>query len=280
MPNALAALASILWGCSDFFGGVAAKSWVVQRVGVVVQAVSLAIVTAILIVVPAEPRPSDLGWGLVAGVVTAVGITLLYRSLAIGPMHVVAPTTAVVGATINVLIGVIGGERPSTMTTIGVLLALASVGLVGSSSPRAQPFGTTSRRVVLMAAGAGLSLGVLSASFAATSPASGLYPVGVSRLVALVLLSVAALATARGGPVAAGGAIRWAMAAGVADVGATICIALALQRGSLVLVGVLGALFPAVTVLLARAFLAERMGRGQLVGLACAIVAVALMSSG
>jgi drug/metabolite transporter (DMT)-like permease len=131
-----------------------------------------------------------------------------------------------------------------------------------------------------MAAGAGLALGVLNASFAATSPSSGLYPVGVSRLVALLLLGVTTLVTARDVPSRGEGAIAWAMAAGVADVGATICIALALQRGSLVLVGVLGALFPAVTVLLARAFLAERMGRWQLLGLVLAIAAVALMSTG
>ncbi len=280
MPNALAGLASLLWGCSDFFGGLAAKSWVVQRVGVVMQAVSLAIISVLLVVFPADPSASDLGWGLVAGVVSAVGITLLYRSLAIGPMHVVAPTTAVVGAMSNVIIGVIGGERPSALTTAGVCLALVAVALVGSPSPAVVSAGRSSRRVVLMAAGAGLALGVLNASFAATSTDSGLYPVGVSRLVALVLLGVAALVTARDAPVRGEGAIGWSMAAGVADVGATICIALALQRGSLVLVGVLGALFPAVTVLLARAFLAERMGRWQLVGLVCAIVAVALMSSG
>lgn len=280
MPNALAALASLLWGCSDFFGGLAAKSWVVQRVGVVMQAVSLAIITILLLIFPADPRPSDLGWGLVAGVVSAVGIVLLYRSLAIGPMHVVAPTTAVVGATSNVVIGIVGGERPSLVTMVGVCLALVAVALVGSSSSTVDRSGRSSRSVLLMAAGAGLALGVLSASFAATSPASGLYPVGVSRLVALILLGVATLVTARGAPARGDGAVGWAMGAGVADVGATICIALALQRGSLVLVGVLGALFPAVTVLLARAFLAERMGRGQLVGLVLAIAAVGLMSLG
>ncbi len=280
MPNALAALASLLWGCSDFFGGLASKSWVVQRVGVAMQAISLAIIATLLLIFPADPRPSDLGWGLVAGAVSAVGIVLLYRSLAIGPMHVVAPTTAVVGAASNVVIGVIGGERPSTVTMVGVCLALVAVGLVGSSSSAIDRSGGSPRRVLLMAAGAGLALGVLNASFAATSPASGLVPVGVSRLVALLLLSVATLVTARDVPRREEGAMGWAMAAGVADVGATICIALALQRGSLVLVGVLGALFPAVTVLLARAFLAEQMGREQLVGLALAIAAVVLMASG
>jgi len=249
-------------------------------VGVVMQAVSLGIITTLLLVFPADPRPSDLGWGLVAGVVSAVGIVLLYRSLAVGPMHVVAPTTAVVGATSNVVIGIIGGERPGAVTMVGVCLALIAVGLVGSSSPALDRSGGSSRQVLLMAAGAGLALGVLNASFAATSPSSGLYPVGVSRLVALLLLGVTTLVTARDVPSRGEGAIAWAMAAGVADVGATICIALALQRGSLVLVGVLGALFPAVTVLLARAFLAERMGRWQLLGLVLAIAAVALMSTG
>jgi drug/metabolite transporter (DMT)-like permease len=131
-----------------------------------------------------------------------------------------------------------------------------------------------------MAVGAGICLGVLNVSFAATEVDSGVWPVAMSRLVALILLGALALMTTRGAPSSTGGAAGWAVGAGFADVGATMSIALALQRGSLVLVSVLGSLFPAVTVVLARTFLAERMNRVQLVGLVCAMAAVVLMASG
>jgi drug/metabolite transporter (DMT)-like permease len=280
MPGLLAALASLLWGTSDFFGGLAAKGWPVQRVGVVVQTVSLAIVAAILVVVPADPRAADLGWGAIAGVATAAGIALLYRGLAIGPMHVVAPTTAVVGASVNVAVGLVSGERPTVITSAGVALAILAVGLVGWSAPRVDQGGRPSRRVIQMAIGAGICLGVLNVCFAATEAASGVWPVGVSRLVALILLGASAAVARPSAPSTTGSAPWWAVGAGVADIGATMSIALALQRGSLVVVSVLGALFPAVTVVLARAFLAERMARLQLAGLVAAIAAVILMASG
>jgi drug/metabolite transporter (DMT)-like permease len=278
MPGILAALASLLWGSSDFFGGIASKGWAVQRVGVVMQSVSLAIITAVLVAFPAEPRGADLGWGAVAGLATAVGITLLYGSLAVGPMHVVAPTTAVVGASVTVVVGLISGERPNAMMSVGVVLAILAVGLVGWSAPAAQSHRPPST-VMQMAIGAGVCLGVLNVCFAATEVASGVWPVAVSRLVALILLGVFALVATRTAQSATGGAVGWAVGAGVADIGATMSIALALQRGSLVLVSVLGSLFPAVTVVLARTFLAERMNRVQLVGLVCAIAAVILMAS-
>ena len=46
------------------------------------------------------------------------------------------------------------------------------------------------------------------------------------------------------------------------------------------LVSVLGSLFPAVTVVLARTFLRERIGPLQAVGIVLALVAVALIVAG
>jgi drug/metabolite transporter (DMT)-like permease len=118
----------------------------------------------------------------------------------------------------------------------------------------------------------------LNACFAAAETASGLWVLGVSRFVALLLLAVAVvIVSQRPAPTTSGGR-GWAIAAGVADIGATISIVLALQRGSLMVVGVLGALFPAVTVLLARIVLHEALGRTQVLGLACALVALSLMA--
>jgi drug/metabolite transporter (DMT)-like permease len=50
-------------------------------------------------------------------------------------------------------------------------------------------------------------------------------------------------------------------------------------RGQLAVVAVLTALYPAVTVLLARVFLAERWTRLQAVGLLAAAAAIVLVSS-
>ena len=279
MANGLAALASVLWGCSDFFGGFATRDWDVRRVGALSQSIGLVVVAIVLLVAPADPAPSDLLWGVTAGVATAFGAALLYQSLAIGPMHIAAPTTAVVGAGMTALLGFIGGERPGGLALVGVPLALLAIALIGFSSPGDHDGAGRPRLVLLLAVGAGICLGAFNASFAATSPGSGLWSVGVSRLVASILLGAAVLIGPRGSTRSLGRAIKPTIAAGLADIGATISIALALQRGSEVLVGVIAALFPVVTVLLARTFLHETMSRVQMIGLCCAVVAVALMAS-
>jgi drug/metabolite transporter (DMT)-like permease len=278
LAGALAAVAALLWGCSDFFGGLAARGWAIERVGALGQLASFTVVGGLLLLLPADPQAADFQLGTIAGISTAAGVTMLYKALAIGPMHVVAPTTAVVGASVSVFIGWWIGERPSPPAAVGVVLALIAVVLVASSAPGRHAAERPSRRVLILGAGAGLALGILNACFAAAETASGLWVLGMSRFVALLLLAVAVVIVSQRPAAATSGGPGWAIAAGVADIGATISIVLALQRGSLMVVGVLGALFPAVTVLLARIVLHEALGRTQVLGLACALVALSLMA--
>jgi drug/metabolite transporter (DMT)-like permease len=276
MPSALAAFASFAWGCSDFLGGIAAKRLDVKRVGMLAQTAGLVVILISLWLVPADPRSRDLVWGLPAGVATAAGVMMLYAALAIGPMNVAASITAVVGAAANAAIGLVGGERPDGLALVGIPLAVIAVVLVTS-----RPLGATGRPpriVILLAISAGISLGISNACFAATSPGSGSWPVAVSRLVATIILGIGAWTTKGAGrwdPIG----VRVSLAAGVVDVAATASIAYALQRAPQVLVGVLGSLFPVVTVFLARMVLGESMSRRQVIGLACAVAAVALISA-
>ena len=68
--------------------------------------------------------------------------------------------------------------------------------------------------------------------------------------------------------------------AGILDMAANLAVLLAVHRGMLSLVAVLGSLYPASTVLLARYVLGERMSRTQVIGLVVALVAVAGIVSG
>ena len=69
-----------------------------------------------------------------------------------------------------------------------------------------------------------------------------------------------------------------AMASGALDVWGGTTFMLASQRGQLVLISVIAALYPAITVLLARIFLKERLERHQVVGLYGAGIAVVLLT--
>jgi uncharacterized membrane protein len=102
-----------------------------------------------------------------------------------------------------------------------------------------------------------------------------------------VVLGVVLLATGgRGtGPSARSSAagragLRFAIAAGVLDATSNVLILEAGRRGMLVLVGVIGAMYPASTIVLARVVLGERLQPHQLVGLAVAVAAVVSIALG
>ena len=101
----------------------------------------------------------------------------------------------------------------------------------------------------------------------------------VQRCSSLVLLVIAALAVRPALPrdvpsIAVLGMI------GVLDLGANGLYALATTKGLLSVVSVLGSLYPAVTVVLARFVLAERIARVQEVGVVLALAGVVAISAG
>jgi drug/metabolite transporter (DMT)-like permease len=100
-----------------------------------------------------------------------------------------------------------------------------------------------------------------------------------ARLSASVLvLVVAALSNNLRPPT--GTPLKLAVTAALLDTGANVAMLLALQASLLSLAGVLMSLYPAATVLLAILVLRERVTRWQAVGMALALVAVAMIAAG
>ncbi|MEN8136481.1 MAG: EamA family transporter [Thermodesulfobacteriota bacterium] len=71
----------------------------------------------------------------------------------------------------------------------------------------------------------------------------------------------------------------FAVLTGVAGFAGTLCFFAAASRGRISLVVSITALYPLITILLAAIFLKEPLTIKQLSGMACAIVAILLMSS-
>ena len=131
---------------------------------------------------------------------------------------------------------------------------------------------------------AGVGIGGFFAVIALAPHDAGLWSVvcarGTSTVILAVLGGVVALRS-RTPYAAVGRPVRMqALSAGVLDVGANAIYLVALQTGLLSVVSVLGSLYPAATVLLARFVLAERLRPMQKVGMVTAILAAALLALG
>lgn len=89
------------------------------------------------------------------------------------------------------------------------------------------------------------------------------------------------IATARRVPVwPRGDAGLPAFVAALLDAPGTALYLFSVHLGPLALVAVLTSLYPASTVLLARAILGERLSRARVAGLACALLAIAMILMG
>lgn len=293
----LAICASVMFGVADFFGGLSARRIVPAVTAVVAQVTGLAVLAVVaLTVLTGAPLGEDLALGAAAGVVGGLAIGAFYFALSQGSMSVVAPVSAVTSAVVPVITGLVLGESPAPPQWAGVALALPAILLIsreGTTAPEAQadepPEERTTpdrnRTALLAGLGAGVGFGLFVVLITRTSAASGIWPLVASRSASAAALGVvlAVGGTVRLGAVGATASLRragmqLAAVAGLLDASSNILILEAGRRGMLVLVGVIGAMYPASTIVLARVVLGERLQRHQVAGLALAVLAVVLIA--
>lgn len=279
MPNLLALLASLGWGSSDFLGGFASKRLPDRVVAAISQATGFVGLAIALLFVDSRPTAGDWALGVIAALLAVVGITALYRALAAGPMNVAAPTASVLGSGTAVVFGIGFGERPDGLAFLGIAAAIAAIVAVSRTPDTATEDRLPGhvRRTILTAVIAGLTLGAANVCFSRTSIESGISVVAIERALAALILAVPAWRVRPARRDLPRDAVGFAMGAGLLDALAATSLLLSLQRGALVLGGVLSGLFPVVTVVLARVVLGERLGRPQLVGLVLGVAAVVLL---
>ena len=280
MAAVLALASALFYGVSDFSGGLAARRVPASAVVLVSNALSLLLAVLAVALLPGSAYSgADVAWGLVAGAVGLIGVVLLYRGLAIGPMSVVAPLTAVLSAMVPVVVGIIRGERPEVVALLGVVLAIPAMALI-SREPRSRRGPRLSRTALVSALSAGVSFGGFYVLLAQTGSNSGAWPlVGQRAASVAILLAVSAVAAMRRtAALPRGVALRLAIVAGATDFAANLAYVLATHHGLLALVAVISSLYPATTLLLARGVLSERVARQQGAGLLLAGAAVALIA--
>ena len=276
MSELFALAAATSYGSADFLGALATKRRHILHVLGVGHLVGLLVISAIAAIGGGSPSGADLIWGAAAGAVGLLGLGSLYWSLATGYMGVVAPMTAAIGAAIPVVAGFLLGERPARLAVAGVGVAVVAIVLISSGG--AAGWSEKPQQALQVFAGsavAGIGLGMFFVFLQRVEASAGMWPLVSARLTSVAIVLVV-LAVVR--PVFAGRSTTQSAVAGALDMSANAFVLAAYDGGLLIVVSALASLYPAVTALLARLFLKERLGAGQVVGLAFAMVAVALIS--
>ena len=266
--------AALLYGGSDFSGGLASRRFGPVRVTVLGAAVSTVLAWAALIV-SGGPGPDvrAIAWGLASGLAGGAGTLVLYRGLARGQMSVVGPVSAVGAAVVPVVAGVALGEHPSVLAVAGVLVSLPAIVLVAASGSVRGKLGAG----LLDGLAAGLAFGILFIGLAQAGRNAGLWPVASEQTGALLpVLAVAVKSRVPLRiPVRAAGLPVLAGASGTA---ATLSYFYATHFSMLAIAAVLVSLYPGFTVLLARVILHERFSPAQRAGLGLCALAVAAIA--
>jgi drug/metabolite transporter (DMT)-like permease len=272
-----ALLAAASYGVSDFIGGYASRAAKALTVLVYNYPAGAIAMAALLPLFPGPVSLPTLGWSVLGGLAGLAGVGLMYSAMAVAPMNVISPVTGVLSALVPVLVGVVLGERPAPLVWLGMLLALVAVVFI-TRTPQDHPHGPLARSSLIMALGAGIGFGVYFVCLSRTDSDSGLWPVVLARVAASVV--VIPIAFRAGALTRLRGRIQLlAIVAGLVDAASNLAFLLASRHGYLSVAGVITALYPAGTILLAIGLLKERTGRIQWLGLGLAAVAVVLVTT-
>ena len=289
----LALASAIGYGGSDFAAGLASRSAPVIQITLLASAVSAVFVAAAL-PFAASPGPSAaaLAWGFVAGIGGTLGAFALYLGFRHAAFSVAAPLSAVAAAGFSVLAGLLYGERPTALALTGIVLALPAIVSVSVSAggeeaeeAAAEEGAATGTHAGRPAAGvllgllAGVGFALLFIGLDRAGSGSGLWPVVAATVGEFAAALVAAVAV-RSFALCGGRARLLAVITGAAGATGTILFFLATHQGFLAVTAVLTSLYPAVTIVLARTVLGERLTALRLGGLVTAGACVTLIALG
>ena len=265
---------AIAWGAGDFSGGVATRRINVLLVVLWSQLIgAAALVTLALVFQEAVPPLESMIFGAMAGLVGVLGLSALYRGLAIGRMGIVAPLSALTAAVIPVVIGSFLEGLPSTIQFAGFALAVPAIWALSYSSGD----GKLQTQEWAHALVAGMGFGLFFVFIDRASAQAVLWPLVSARSASVpCMLFLVMLRKEMAFPSTKHLALL--VMVGLFDAAGNTFFALASRIGRLDISAVLASLYPAATVLLAWMLLRERLLPRQWAGIALAIAALVLIS--
>ena len=294
--------AALIWGAADFSGGIGARYLRVYWLLAISHASSL-IALVLLAELLHQPRPGAriLSYGLVAGLAGGTALLVFYYALSLGNMGTTAAVTGLLTAALPVLFSLTTIGAPSRRQLAGFVLAAGAIWLISSPSSSSPKAVEGQRKKLVLAIISGVGFGIFLIALRQANSGGLLWPLAASRIGSLTLAITCGLIFSRDRFIVepeqqavpssqTSASIRkaisqqWkigialALIAGAFDTSGNFLFVAATRIGRLDVAAVLSSLYPASTILLAAWLLKERTSRRQALGMAAALVAVALIS--
>src|SRR5271165_6233164 len=226
-------------------------------------------------------------WGIVAGLLNALGTMALYRSFEIGKMSIVAPLSASYPV-LTMLLSMLTGERLTLARLVGMALTILGVILVAHGEtqpddantidPATQP--AKKRLGVGWALLAALTYGVMFwlLGIRVVPLLGGTPTVWIIRLTCFISAGLVILIAGKSLAPPTKKDSPWILGVGILDTSAYVFNNLGMQLEQVSVVSVLASLYGAVTVGLAALILREPVSRLQWVGILSIFVGIVLIS--
>ncbi len=292
-------LAALGFGCGDFFARFASHKIGSYRTLLYMQVISFVALSIFLLLTQGDTLTNLPLWSVelaaFLGCIDVFATLALYRSFEIGTLSLVSPIAASYGAITLLLSITVSGEQPAPAQVLGLILTLIGVVLAAVQFPARRTTNSqkaisssklrSSRRALIrgteFAVLAALYFGLFFWALRFVTPAlGGIVPVWETRLVAPLLLLTLSRPLRQSVRLPDKSSWKWLLAIAVMDtlglLSYSFGVKLSTQTAS---VAVLSSLFSAVTVLLARIFLREKLATNQWCGILCILIGVALVSS-
>jgi drug/metabolite transporter (DMT)-like permease len=274
----LALAASLCYGASDFLAGSQTRRTSIWTVIIFSQLASLSLMALVVLArgraLPEEVLLPALGAGLLGG----VSVVTYYQALAIGVMGIIGPVCSV-GTAVPVIVGLASGERPSALQLAGIGMALGGVLLASRKKSAGEHHQTTSKLSIALAVLSAVAFGFAMVFYARGAQSDPYWIVVLSRATSITVFALAFVVLRPGLKLTRATATP-IIGVGVIGTIGGVAFTVATTLGDLSIVSVLSSIFPVVLIVLAYVFLNERLSRTQQLGVASALVGVALIAAG